>query len=149
MDIHASSGDAYNYYPTAAAFVRRPSPARQPSFRRRAGSGGMTPNRPPSSAFASENRDGGDEGRLPGQLQLQRAAADQAYREMFALHERAVFQEEVRARIRRREAARNEGLQPRRFYQRPECWAITLAVLGLLYPILNQYVVQRLLAQQP
>lgn len=53
-----------------------------------------------------------------------------------------MFQEEVRARMRRRDAARNRALFRGRFYRRPEFYAITLGFLGLLYPILNQYVFQ-------
>ncbi|KAI6085427.1 hypothetical protein F4821DRAFT_279242 [Hypoxylon rubiginosum] len=142
MDIHTTWGDPYgaHYLPTAS-FGRRPSPSRQSSFNHHH-SGGTSPHHQPSSStFASRNRGWHDENQPPTHQQ-QRMAADHAYRETFASHERAVFQEEVRSRMRRRDAARNRALFRGRFYRRPEFYAITLGFLGLLYPILNQYVFQ-------
>ncbi|KAI1761852.1 hypothetical protein GGR53DRAFT_452036 [Hypoxylon sp. FL1150] len=140
MDFHSTWGDSYgaHYFPTAS-FTRRSSPTRQPSFNHH---GGESPQHHPStSTFASRTRSYHDENQSTNNQQ-QRIAADQAYRETFASHERAVFQEEVRSRMRRRDAARNRALFRGRFYRRPEFYAITLGFLGLLYPILNQYVFQ-------
>ncbi|KAI1775607.1 hypothetical protein F4818DRAFT_383030 [Hypoxylon cercidicola] len=138
MDIQM--GDPYTHYLPTASFSRRPSPTRQPSYHH-GGGGGTASHQPPSSGFTNGNRTRHDENQPPSHQQ-QRTAADQAYRETFASHERAVFQEEVRARMRRRDAARNRALFRGRFYKRPEFYAITLGFLGLLYPIMNQYVVQ-------
>ncbi|KAI1383479.1 uncharacterized protein F4822DRAFT_434595 [Hypoxylon trugodes] len=73
--------------------------------------------------------------------QQQRMAADQAYRAAFASHERAVFQEEARARARRRDAARNRALFRGRLWKRPEFYALLFGFLGLVYPIINEYLV--------
>ncbi|XXG94955.1 hypothetical protein Hte_001214 [Hypoxylon texense] len=141
MDIHTTVGDPLSHYlPTT--FGRRPSPSRQPSSHHHGG-GAAPHHQASSSACGSGNGNRGrhDENQPPTHQQ-RRAVSDQAYRETFASHERAVFQEEVRARMRRRDAARNRALFRGRFYKRPEFYAITLGFLGLLYPILNQYVFQ-------
>ncbi|KAI1078274.1 hypothetical protein F5B20DRAFT_548651 [Whalleya microplaca] len=70
--------------------------------------------------------------------------AEQAYKTTFASHERAVFQEEVRARIRRREVARNASFIRTAWHERPECWALVIGIIGLLWPILNQYISSKL-----
>ncbi|KAI0846785.1 hypothetical protein F5Y00DRAFT_264197 [Daldinia vernicosa] len=72
----------------------------------------------------------------------QKMAADQAYKATFASHERAVFQDEARARARRRDAARNRALFRGRFFKRPEFYAISLGIIGLVYPVVNQYFIQ-------
>ncbi|KAI1143314.1 hypothetical protein F5Y05DRAFT_149284 [Hypoxylon sp. FL0543] len=94
-----------------------------------------------SSAFAEGRNHGEDNHQRRGQQQ-QRMATDQAYKATFASHERAVFSDEARARARRRDAARNRALFRGPFWRRPEFYAVTLGFLGLLYPILNQYVIQ-------
>ncbi|KAH9998041.1 hypothetical protein F4779DRAFT_622864 [Xylariaceae sp. FL0662B] len=72
--------------------------------------------------------------------------AEQAHKAAFASHERAVFQEEVRARLRRREVARNASFIRSPWHARPECWAIIIGVVGLLWPLVNQVITQKLLS---
>ncbi|KAI1399652.1 hypothetical protein F4819DRAFT_409389 [Hypoxylon fuscum] len=136
FDIHSIPDQPTTHFlPRTSSW--RPSPSRQSSFAH--GSG--TAPQPSSSSFVNGNHSHHDN-HHDKDHQKQRIAAEQAYREAFASHERAVFQEEVRARARRRDAARNRALFRGSFYKRPEFYAITLGLLGLLYPIINQYIVQ-------
>ncbi|KAI1105506.1 hypothetical protein F4804DRAFT_350520 [Jackrogersella minutella] len=129
-----------HFLPTPSQF--RPSSSRQASFQH------GTASKPSTSSFVNCEEHGQHGGQQQQQQkQQQRMAADQAYRATLpsknsASHERAVFQEEARARARRRDAARNRALFRGPFYRRPEFYAVTLGFLGLLYPIVNQYLVQ-------
>ncbi|KAI0889700.1 uncharacterized protein GGS22DRAFT_148924 [Annulohypoxylon maeteangense] len=114
----------------------RPSSSRRPSFQH------ATTSKPSTSSFDHGQRGGQQQQQNEQQRQQQRMAADQAYRATFASHERSVFQDEARTRARRRDAARNRALFRGPFYKRPEFYAVTLGFLGLLYPILNEYVIE-------
>ncbi|KAI2614087.1 uncharacterized protein GGS25DRAFT_527193 [Hypoxylon fragiforme] len=155
MDFTHLYGDSYHQvFPTSTSHLRPTMPSRQPSLAHGTASGhssfGGGGNG--TSSHHQENRPQKPEQPLPMSpsppppppppTQQQKMAADQAYRATFASHERAVFQEEALARARRRDAARNRALFRGRLYKRPEFYAITIGVLGLLYPVLNQYVVQ-------
>ncbi|KAI2473648.1 hypothetical protein F4781DRAFT_427271 [Annulohypoxylon bovei var. microspora] len=141
MDPTARFESFSHFLSQPAAHVRPPS-TRQASFQH-----GPAASKPSTSSYAGYEDHGQRSGQQQQhqheqQKQQQRMAADQAYRATFASHERAVFQEEARARARRRDAARNRALFRGAFYKRPEFYAVTLGFLGLLYPILNQYVLQ-------
>ncbi|KAI0385931.1 hypothetical protein F5Y04DRAFT_276453 [Hypomontagnella monticulosa] len=126
-----------HFLPTTSAHIRpSASSSRRHSFQH----GGTTASGQPSSSSSFVNGNLRHEDQHA--QQQQRMAADQAYKATFASHERAVFQEEVRARARRRDAARNKALFRGPIYLRPEFYAVSLGFLGLLYPILNQYVFQ-------
>ncbi|KAI2601935.1 hypothetical protein GGR54DRAFT_655190 [Hypoxylon sp. NC1633] len=135
MDYGMNGESHYHFIPihTNSAYAR-PTTSRHASSRQH-GHGA------PSSSFV-EGGQCHDEEQQKQQKQQQRMAADQAYKAAFASHERAVFQEEVRTRARRRDVARNRALFRSAFYKRPEFYAITIGFLGLLYPIVNQYIVQ-------
>ncbi|KAI0147981.1 hypothetical protein F4776DRAFT_660159 [Hypoxylon sp. NC0597] len=124
-------GQSYNYFFSAASHIRPPM-TRRSSFQLGAASSSAFPT-PKSHHIEDHQQQHGDQ---------QRTAADQAYKAAFASHERAIFSDEARARARRRDAARNKELFRGPFWQRPEFYAVTLGFLGLLYPILNQYVIQ-------
>ncbi|KAI1451276.1 hypothetical protein F4805DRAFT_121751 [Annulohypoxylon moriforme] len=109
----------------------RTSTSRRPSLQH------GIPSKPSTSSFDHGQRSGQQ---YEQQKQQQRMAAESAYKAAFASHERAVFQDEARTRARRRDAARNRALFRGPFYKRPEFYAVTLGFLGLLYPILNEYV---------
>ncbi|KAI1446736.1 hypothetical protein F5Y02DRAFT_416617 [Annulohypoxylon stygium] len=111
----------------------RPSSSRRPSF-----APGSTP-RPSTSSFDHGPRSAHQQQQHEQQKQQQRMV-DQAYRATFASHERFIFQEEARTRARRRDAARNRALFRGPFWKRPEFYAVTLGFLGLLWPILDEYV---------
>ncbi|KAI2623597.1 hypothetical protein GGS26DRAFT_593687 [Hypomontagnella submonticulosa] len=124
-----------HFLPMNPAHIR-PSAA---SSRRQSFQHGATASGQPTSSSSFVN---GNHRHEEHAQQQQRMAADQAYKATFASHERAVFQEEVRARARRRDAARNKALFRGPIYMRPEFYAVSLGFLGILYPIVNQYVVQ-------
>ncbi|KAI0842288.1 hypothetical protein F5Y06DRAFT_172566 [Hypoxylon sp. FL0890] len=130
MDSAEYSQPSNHLYPTST-YVRPPS-TRHSSYQRGAAS---------SSTFANGNGNGRNHDDHQQQRGQQRMAADQAYKVTFASHERAIFSDEARARARRRDAARNKALFRGPFWRRPEFYAVTLGFLGLLYPILNQYVI--------
>ncbi|KAI0135156.1 hypothetical protein F4814DRAFT_443979 [Daldinia grandis] len=96
---------------------------------------GPAPPPPPAASCAAGNHQHHGE-------DTQKMAADQAYKATFSSHERAVFQDEARARARRRDAARNRALFRGRFFKRPEFYAISLGIIGLLFPVVNQYIIQ-------
>ncbi|KAI1093704.1 hypothetical protein F5B19DRAFT_491300 [Rostrohypoxylon terebratum] len=112
-----------------------PSSSRRPSFQP-----GSTP-RPSTSSFDPGQRSARQQQQQQEQQRQQRMMADQAYRATFASHERFLFQEEARTRARRRDAARNRALFRGPFWKRPEFYAVTLGVLSLLWPILDEYVI--------
>ncbi|KAI1408790.1 hypothetical protein F5Y13DRAFT_105323 [Hypoxylon sp. FL1857] len=126
----AEYNPSHNHFFPTSSHMRPPS-IRHSSFQHGAAS---------SSNFVNGKNHHEDHPQQRGQQQ--RMAADQAYKATFASHERAVFQDEARARARRRDAARNKALFRGPFWRRPEFYAVTLGFLGLLYPILNQYVIQ-------
>ncbi|KAI8959580.1 hypothetical protein F5Y11DRAFT_350332 [Daldinia sp. FL1419] len=132
--------DRLRYYESYSHFLPMNMSHSLPSHSRRSSHyyGPPPPQPPPAPCAAGGHQHHGEE---PPQHQ-QRMAADQAYRATFASHERAVFQDEARARARRRDAARNRALFRGRFFKRPEFYAVSLGVIGLLYPIVNQYVIQ-------
>ncbi|KAI1800420.1 hypothetical protein F4811DRAFT_556862 [Daldinia bambusicola] len=117
----------------------RPSTSRRSSYYCGPGVPPQHPVGPYAAAAGNHQFHGEDQQQHQHQ---QRMAADQAYRATFASHERAVFQDEARARARRRDAARNRALFRGRLLQRPEFYAITLGVISLLWPIVNQYLIE-------
>ncbi|KAL7629575.1 hypothetical protein AAE478_001097 [Parahypoxylon ruwenzoriense] len=135
------------FQPPPSAITWPPSP-RHHSFQR--GSAAPLPPPPPLPSSFSSRAQLHDE-QHQHQYPHSRLAADQEYKAMLyptltkaqsASHERAVFQDEMRARARRRDAARNRALFRGPIYKRPEFFAILLGVLGLVYPVVNQYVIQ-------
>ncbi|OTB05953.1 hypothetical protein M426DRAFT_121654 [Hypoxylon sp. CI-4A] len=129
MDSTAN-GESYSHF-----FPIGSTTSRQPSFQRR----GSAAAQPSSSNFVDRSN------RLENPQQhekQQKMAEDQAYRATFASHERAVYREEIHARARRYSVAHHRIMLPKRLYKRPEFYAISMGVLGLIYPIVNQYIIQ-------
>ncbi|KAI1208976.1 uncharacterized protein F4807DRAFT_461098 [Annulohypoxylon truncatum] len=151
MDPTARFESFSHFLQQQPSHIRPSTSSRRPSFQQGTGS------KPSTSSFDQGQRVGQQQQQQQEQYeqqqkQQQRMAADQAYRATFdsvsysrlgsASHERAVFQDEARTRARRRDAARNRALFRGPFYKRPEFYAVTLGFLGLLYPILNEYVIE-------